>query len=238
MTKRAKLTASTVLLGLAMGLAGTGALMAQEPAATGFEAFDTDGDGVISRDEWVAGLAQLPPGMARALDPEGWRLAMARQLIAEFDRDGDGQLDAEELAAAMAAGPGLRWAADGARARDGAGWAPGARRGDMRSDGRRDWEQRAARRDAMGALRFDQIDADGDGVITREEWEAARGQGFDNRRGRAGDGRGWDGRGERPRDGSGWDWRGERPRDGSGWEGRGERPRDGSGRVGDSAGRD
>ncbi|MFB7516949.1 EF-hand domain-containing protein [Streptomyces sp. NPDC056144] len=59
------------------------------------ESMDTDGDGEISREEYVAGLE------SDAASGEGYRrlvVPVAKAIIALGDTDGDGRLDSEELA--------------------------------------------------------------------------------------------------------------------------------------------
>lgn len=211
--------------GLAAGVALAALMLmplaasAQEATETdlppGFAAFDSDGDGVITAEEWAEGLESLPPRLRAALGAEDDRLERrAAAMIRLFDADGDGLLSAEELVSGMAAlqelrggmrpgmarGPERRmgWAdrgpqqrmdgradrprwQDGARPRDGSRWQQGTAPRDgsrwQNRDRLADDPRQRARRAPFGpggmTEAFDRLDTDGDGVISRAEWDAA-----------------------------------------------------------------
>ena len=132
----------------------------QSPAAM-LKRADTDGDGVVSREEFIK---------SRTANLEGAFLRM--------DANGDGKLDEREVEAATEQ---IRSMAAGAR--------PGGPRpdnaGGQRPDAPRDMQPGrpgAQRPDAPGGLRpgagpfgeqaFDRLDADGDGKLSREEFAA------------------------------------------------------------------
>lgn len=97
----------------------------------GLSAADTDGNGVVSRAEILAGLE-------RAVDRRGGR--MADRLLERGDTNGDGGLSAEEIRAMAAAGPGR-------------GRGPGGQifdRLDANDDGSVSAEEFAAMADRMG----------------------------------------------------------------------------------------
>jgi len=141
----------------ARGMAGA---LGMDPAALEarmFEMLDTDGDGVVSAEEWAARREVM-----RGAGP----LLRAEAIIERFDADGDGGLNAEELAAALTEMRGemaQRARGAGKRGQDGAamrGWRnPGPRAGG---------EVPASHIAEM----FDRIDTDGDGTISPEEFKA------------------------------------------------------------------
>lgn len=123
------------------------------PAAASdrFAAADADGNGTLSRDEPQRALSKLAP----AFD--------------SIDRDRDGSVSREELTAYLQAGR--------SRARTADGFAEHFRRADTDSDGtlsRVECERNLPRL----AVKFDQIDRDRDGRLTREELKVW----FDGRR--------------------------------------------------------
>jgi len=105
----------------------------EPPAAPGFAAIDTDGDGTISPEEWQAMLDRLPPQMRGLLaagapdmsTPEARRAAFIAARFAALDTDGDGMISPEEFAAGIEA-----------RAERRAGM-----RGERRPEARRDWRE-------------------------------------------------------------------------------------------------
>ena len=141
-----------VLLG---GCVAIPAAFAQPPmefsAAEMVARADTDGDGKLSRDEFIKA-----------------RTSGLEQNFARMDTDGDGKLDEKEVEAgtgqarAMAAGAGFR-RPPGQRPQRPEGERPRAA-----GEGR---PQRPGE-DAMAAQGFDRMDTDGDGKLSREEFLA------------------------------------------------------------------
>ena len=129
----------------------------------------------------VAQQDQAPPEAAAGPD----HAARAAAMVRLFDADADGLLSADEIEAGMAAlvdlhGFGMH----------GGGSMMG--REAMRSRGRDDARARGSERgwgDGRGMQRmdparaFEQMDADGDGMISRAEWEAATERWFGMRSG-------------------------------------------------------
>jgi len=137
----------------ARGMAGHMGMDRAAVEARMFGMLDTDGDGVISAEEWAARAEVM-----RNAGP----LLRAEAIIERFDADGDGGLNAEELAKAMTemrAAMAERARGDGMRGQRG-GW----RNAGPRAGG----EPPAGRIAEM----FGRIDTDGDGAISPEEFEA------------------------------------------------------------------
>ena len=206
-----RLTALAALLGAAAFL--TVPAFAQDETATSpptlpggiaFSAIDTDGDGVISAEEWAAFVEAR-----RAMTPEERRaartLAMAERIVAELDTDGDGLLSAEELAAMPAL---MRARMDTARPGQMRPGQPYHGRAHPMAPGRtgldrppRPAPDRGAmwggdpRRGPDVARIFAMIDTDGDGLISLAELEAAmdrmRGMRGGQPGGQSGGPRGW-----------------------------------------------
>ena len=102
---------------------------------------DTDGDGKVSRDEFIKA-----------------RTARLEEAFTRMDTDGDGKLDEQEAAAA-----GERMRSLGGGGREG-----GFRRPDgERPQGQRGERPGAG---AVGEQAFDRLDGDGDGKLSREEF--------------------------------------------------------------------
>jgi hypothetical protein len=141
------------LVAALLGVALVTAAVAQPPADRQpgglLKQADADGDGTVSRDEFVKS-----------------RTAMLEERFNKLDANGDGRLDDEEAAA----GPRMRPMAEGGE---------GPRRPDglrpPRPDGGRppraegDRPQRPGG-GAMAGEAFDRLDADGDGKLSREEF--------------------------------------------------------------------
>ncbi len=156
-----------------------------------FAAFDQNGDGVISEDEFSR--AHEERRARRAAEGRPLRGAGEAPAFADFDTNGDGKLTPEELAAGQKARAEKRAGAGMGRGR-GAGpvHEPGSQRPafedfDLDGDGtiveKELQEGRAARiaeRAKQGypmknlgrAPSFDDLDADGDGGVSREEFAA------------------------------------------------------------------
>ncbi|MBY6202538.1 EF-hand domain-containing protein [Maritalea mobilis] len=135
-----------------------------------FEAADADGNGTLDRDELIArGTEMAQARVALGVD----------RMIAAADADEDGALSAEEFAAARPDGGFGRW--------------PGMDRGDRGDRGDRQFG-RFGGRDSMPdpARLFGMVDADGDGVVSEEEFQTAMEQFMQRRDGGR---RGWGRRG-------------------------------------------
>jgi Ca2+-binding EF-hand superfamily protein len=107
---------------------------------------DSDGNGTLSKDELEAGMKSLMPPPSSTLDFAQQRNGDSQDLFAKLDANGSGALDVSELSPLldkMAAG------------RAGAGKASGDVAG------------------AADAAVFKQLDTDGDGAISKDEFSAA-----------------------------------------------------------------
>lgn len=133
-----------------LGIALATAAVAQPPMdlspAEMLKRADTDGDGTVSRDEFIKA-----------------RTARLGEMFDRMDTSGDGNLDeqeaeaaAEQMRAMMAGGRGGFRRPDGARPARPGGEGP-----------QRPERPGAA---AMGEQAFDRFDADGDGTLSREEF--------------------------------------------------------------------
>lgn len=146
----------SLVLALVLGGASAPVADAQPPTgSSGAEMVkraDTDGDGKVSREEFVKA-----------------RTAALEQAFARLDTDGDGKLDekeaeagAEQMRSMLAGGRGgLR--PDGPRPQRPDGDRPG------RPDGQRPPRPGAG---AMAEQGFERMDSDGDGKLSREEFAA------------------------------------------------------------------
>ncbi len=123
-----------------------------------FERMDANADGKLTAEEMKAGAVKRAE-------------MMAERRFARLDANGDGAVDADEMAAARARrDEGRHDHGHGHHAMmgDGDGGCEGGRHG------RRHAEHRERRGDGPRAGWFERVDADGDGVITKEEAEAFR----------------------------------------------------------------
>jgi hypothetical protein len=163
-----------------------------------FEAADTAGDGVLSREEFTAYVtAQIETARDAALDRQ------VDAIMEAGDADGDGTLSRDELRAGLAALHSDRmerrteWQERHAERRAERGER--SERGERAERGERDdrprgWRGHRGRmhggdRAAMIDRMFDRIDADDDGTISAEECEAAQAR-WEERRERRGQKRG------------------------------------------------
>jgi len=131
---------------------------AEARAAEHFAALDTDGDGLISREEFLAGRWHGPGRKPDAQTREARRAERETALFERLDLDGDGQLSREEFD--RGALRGQRRAPDRAAMFD---------RLDRDGDG---YLSRQELPDPVVRLRA--MDTDRDGMVTREEAEAWR----------------------------------------------------------------
>jgi Ca2+-binding EF-hand superfamily protein len=201
--------ARTIALGLTLGMAYLGlpgTLSAQAPGPSGpmtFSDLDTDGDGVVTQQEFAS--AHGARMAARAAQGAPMRGAATAPTFADFDRNDDGRLTSEEFEAGrqarmqgspgMGPGPGMApWAGSGA----GMGGGPGMGMGrgmpvfaefDLNGDGTLTetefYEARAKRmaeraiqgypmRNAGKAPAFSAIDTDGNGRVSPDEFAAGQ----------------------------------------------------------------
>jgi Ca2+-binding EF-hand superfamily protein len=144
-----------------------------------FAAHDGNGDGRLDAEDFEARPGKAHGhrhGMGLALDADGdgiVELADLEALTSRYDADGDGALSAEEL-------PGM----DREKRRHGRRGDRGAfflRHADQDGDGavsRAEWDEAVARRPLAdperAAARFEALDANDDGVLTRNELAAGR----------------------------------------------------------------
>ena len=125
------------------------ALLAAQPAGSAFDEADTDGDGVISREEFRAAREAIggPGGRGRRLP---------RKLIERFDEDGDGRLSEAEREAARAAFQERRQEI--------------IERFDEDGDGELNSDERGIARETLREEKLLELfDANGDGVLSPEE---------------------------------------------------------------------
>ena len=156
-----------------------------------FSAFDRNGDGVITEDEFDAVKAERME--KRAAEGRPMRGAGGAPTFAELDADGDGKITPEELAAGQARQREKRGAMGMGQGQGaGQGMGPGRDRPtfedfDLDGDGSISEAEfvefrnkRISERVAQGyqmrglseAPTFEELDLDGDGKLSREEFEA------------------------------------------------------------------
>ncbi len=155
-----------VILALALPRAAAGQAPPDGSPAEMARRADTDGDGSVSREEFI-----------RA------RTAMLEQGFARMDADGDGRLDlkeieagAEQMRAMLAGGRGGFRRPEGARpSPEGAGRPRRPDGGVPSPDGtrpsRRGSERPQPAGGPFGAEAFDRLDRDGDGTLSRAEFD-------------------------------------------------------------------
>lgn len=120
-----------------------------------FSAFDRDGSGAISEQEFDAVRAERRA--ARAAEGRAMRNAPYAPAFSEFDLDGDGQLSPDELTAGQTAQMQKRFATGGPGMNRGPGMGRGAGWG-------------------RNMPSFAEFDLDGDGVMVEDEFIEARGR--------------------------------------------------------------
>jgi Ca2+-binding EF-hand superfamily protein len=154
--------------------------MMQTRAEARFARLDADGDGVVTREEFNESGMRRAGRMFRQLDADGdGELTMAEftanvadraeRMFSRMDRDGDGRVTAEDRPRNLARAdrPGQ------------AGMGPRGMGREMRELMRGDGmtaESLAGLMEERAGARFDRLDADGDGMISREEFMAGLGE--------------------------------------------------------------
>ena len=187
-------TAAILCSALLTGLVA--APLSAQPVLSGghvqFTEIDTDGDGLLSRAEVEAHIQARIDAWHTGSDA-AWQARVERMVEQLMDHaDADGRLDADALRTGLLAMMDTRRSTAGTGTR-----ADRHRRGGM--DVRSSWIERM----------FDRIDSDGDGTITRDEFDAAMAQ-MGQRRHMRGHHRNMDhGRMDRSDDRKGWRQRGE-----------------------------
>lgn len=184
----ARFVTGAALGALMLSPASTLAQGAERTPMPGFTAADSDGDGTISPAEWAEWSQRVGPRMrgARAGASGPRHAERAAAMVRLFDADGDGMLSAEEIETGLAALGELRGSMamlgqDGRRGGNPAAGGRWSERGDRESRDRHFGPRGEGRQDDRGARgqartmagAFDRIDTDGDGMISREEWQAA-----------------------------------------------------------------
>lgn len=180
---------STLAAGVAvLAVLTAGVAIAQQAPARAARG-DTDGDGRISRAEFVDGriarLTAIDANRDGSISAEERRSGMDtrrnQRVSARFeslDKDGDGSISREEFTAREPRGDRAEHAGRGGRH----GMGRGGHRGGGRGHGGGEWGQGAEARGPMAiadaqtrlTTQFDRVDANRDGFITAEERTAAR----------------------------------------------------------------
>jgi len=128
-----------------------------EPRVRAFQRLDRDGDGVVTREEFDA---------------------LSNRMFSRMDRNDDGVLEMRRERAERRGGEGRAEAGErGQQQRERGQQGERAGRGERAERGERQWAG-AGRGHGQMRMMFEMLDQDGDGRVTREEFETVRGELF------------------------------------------------------------